>query len=45
MKRVYAEPEMMVQEFSVEDVITTSGGGITGGNGDGNTGGGGNLMD
>ena len=43
--KIFETPEMIIQEFAIEDVITTSGGGITGGDGDGNVGGGGNIMD
>lgn len=45
MKRVYTEPEMMVQVFSVEDVIATSGGSISGGEGGSDVGGGGGILD
>ena len=41
----YEAPEMQVIGISAKDVIMTSGGGITGGEGDGNTGGGGQIED
>ena len=41
----YEAPKMQVIEVSAMDVIKTSGGGITGGDPTGNTGGGGTLED
>lgn len=45
MKKTYTDPEVVVERLMVEDIITTSPGGITGGEGDGNTGGGGGIFD
>lgn len=39
MKKNFEAPELMVQTFSVEDIIATSGDGIDGGSGDGEYGG------
>ena len=48
LKKVYEEPKLTAETFSVEDVVTTSypgDGGITGGGNTGNVGGGGNIED
>ena len=41
----YEAPKMQMIEISANDVIMTSGSGITGGQGDGNTGSGGQIED
>ena len=45
MRKIYTEPEVTIENFKVEDVITASPDNITGGEGDANTGGGGGLFD